>query len=115
VFAHVPSPHPPWVFNADGSARTSPDINAIYEDQPATTGLTEDQLAAGYSGSAQYLWKPVLDAIDGIDRRRRRPPVIVVFGDHGSWVGAIPGDPRLRFLPLLAASGGAGRDAAAAR
>jgi hypothetical protein len=103
VFAHLPSPHPPWVFNADGSPRTSPDVNTIYEDQPATTGLTEAELAAGYSGSVQYLWQPVLDAIDGIDRASATPPVIVVFGDHSSWVGAMPGDPRLRFLPLLAA------------
>ena len=88
---------------SDGSPRTSPDVNSIYEDQPATTGLTEAQLAAGYSGSVEYLWKPVLDAIDGIDRASATPPVIVVFGDHGSWVGAMPGDARLRFLPLLAA------------
>ena len=45
----------------------------------------------------------MLDAIDGIDKASATPPVIVVFGDHGSWVGAMPGDPRLRFLPLLAA------------
>jgi hypothetical protein len=103
VFAHVPSPHPPWVFNGDGSPRTSPDIHTIYEDQPATTDLTEPQLAAGYTGSVEYLWKPVLDSIDAIDRASASPPVIVVFGDHSSWVGAMPGDVRLRFLPLLAA------------
>jgi hypothetical protein len=99
----VPSPHPPWVFNGDGSPRTSPDIHTIYEDQPATTDLTEPQLAAGYTGSVEYLWKPVLDSIDAIDRASASPPVIVVFGDHSSWVGAMPGDVRLRFLPLLAA------------
>jgi hypothetical protein len=103
VFAHVPSPHPPWVFNADGSPRTSADIHTIYEDQPATTNQSEAQLAAGYTGSVEYLWKPVLDTIDAIDHASATPPVIVVFGDHSSWVGALPGDVRLRFLPLLAA------------
>ncbi len=93
VVAHVPSPHPPWVFNADGSPRTSPD----------TTGLTDAQLKAAYGGSVQALWQPVLRAIDEIDRASTVPPVIVVFGDHGSWIGALPGDIRLRFLPILAA------------
>ena len=103
VFAHVPSPHPPWVFNADGSPRSSPDLHTIYEEMPETTGLSEDELKLAYAGSVRALWTLVLDAIDSIDRASTAPPVVVVFGDHGSWVGAMPGDPRLRFLPLLAA------------
>ncbi len=103
IFDHIPSPHPPWVFNADGSPRTVPDIRALYADDPVQTGLTEDQLKAGYAGSVEYLQGPLLDEIDAIDHVAAVPPVILVFGDHGSWVGAMPGDPRLRFLPLLAA------------
>jgi hypothetical protein len=103
VFAHFPSPHPPWVYNADGSPRTVATIGNIYADDAAQTGLTEEQLKAGYAGAAQYLQQPLLRAIDDIDRASAVPPVIVVFGDHGSWVGAVPGDVRLRFLPLLAA------------
>jgi hypothetical protein len=110
VFAHVPSPHPPWVFNADGSPRASADIHTIYEEMPDTTGLDEGELKAAYSGSVQALWQPVLDAIDAVDRASAAPPVIVVFGDHGSWVGALPGDARLRFLPLLAARVPGSRD-----
>ncbi len=96
-------PHPPWVFNADGSPRTVTDIHALYADDPAQTGLTEDQLKAGYAGSVEYLHQPVLEEIDAIEREAAVPPIILVFGDHGSWVGAMPGDARLRFLPLLAA------------
>ena len=102
VFAHFPSPHPPWVFNADGSHRTVPVIGNIFADDPST-GLTEDELKKGYAGAVEYLHQPVLDAIDAIDSGSAVPPVIVIFGDHGSWVGAVPGDVRLRFLPLLAA------------
>jgi hypothetical protein len=103
VFVHVPSPHPPWVFNADGSPRQVTNIENIYADDPAGTGLTEDQLKAGYSGAVQAIQGPVLDTIDSIERSSAEPPVIILFGDHGSWVGARPGDDRLRFLPLLAA------------
>jgi len=109
VFAHVPSPHPPWVFNADGTPRASGDVNTIFEEMPDTTGLTEAQLRTAYAGSVEALWQPVLNAVDAIDRASATPPVIVVFGDHGSWVGALPGDDRLRFLPLLAAHLPAGR------
>ncbi len=38
VFAHVPSPHPPWVFHADGSPRTS---------ASATTGSTSSHRRPG--------------------------------------------------------------------
>ena len=103
VFAHLPTPHPPWVFNADGSPRTSPNVHAIYEEMPGTTGLSVGDLKTAYRGSVQALWRPILDTIDAIDRASATPPVIVVFGDHGSWIGALPGDDRLRFLPLLAA------------
>jgi hypothetical protein len=103
VFAHFPSPHPPWVFHADGTPRTAADVRTIYADTPASTGLSTEELKDGYAGAVRYLQQPVLDAIDAIDRQSKTPPVIVVFGDHGSWVGADPGDVRLRFLPLLAA------------
>jgi hypothetical protein len=102
VFAHFPSPHPPWVFHADGTPRTVADLRTIYADTPASTGLSMEELKDGYAGSVRYLQQPVLDAIDAIDRQSKTPPVIIVFGDHGSWVGADPGDVRLRFLPLLA-------------
>ena len=91
------------MFNADGSPRTVPDIRELYADDPAQTGLSEDELKTGYAGAVQYLQTPLLNAIDAIDRSAAVPPVILVFGDHGSWVGALPGDVRLRFLPLLAA------------
>jgi hypothetical protein len=103
IFAHIPSPHPPWVFHSDGTPRTVPDVRTIYADTPATTGLSMAELKDGYAGSVRHLQQPVLDAIDAIDRQSKTPPVIVVLGDHGSWVGADPGDIRLRFLPLLAA------------
>ncbi len=103
VFVHVPSPHPPWVFNADGSPRQVTDIENLFSDDPAGTGLTEDELKAGYAGAVQAIQDPVLATIDSIEKSSAVPPIIILFGDHGSWVGARPGDARLRFLPLLAA------------
>ena len=50
----------------------------------------------------------MLDAIDGIDKASATPPVIVVFGDHGSWVGAMPGDTPAA-VPAAPGGAGAGR------
>ena len=103
VFAHIPSPHPPWVYNADGSPRTVPAIDATYADTPAQTGLSLTELRSGYVGAVQFIHSPVIGVIDRIDRASATPPVIVVFSDHGSWIGADGGDVRLRLLNFFAA------------
>jgi hypothetical protein len=105
VFAHIPSPHAPWVFNADGSNRTVADLDAFYAETTASTGLSADALRAGYVGQVEDIDRRVLEALDQLDAAiaaRGRPAVTVVFSDHGTWIGADGGDIRLRFKDLLA-------------
>jgi hypothetical protein len=111
VFDHVPSPHPPWVFHADGSPRTAAHLEAIYADTPQSTGLTLPELRAAYGEQVIDTDRRLLDALDRLDAaiaRRGRPAVIVTFSDHGSWVDADGGDIRLRFKNLLAVKATAG-------
>lgn len=103
VFAHIPSPHPPWVFNADGSPRTIADVNQIFAETTASTGLDTETLKRAYVGQVEWLDEQLLATIDGIVAASATPPVIIVFGDHGSWVGADGGDIRRRFQMLFAA------------
>lgn len=103
VFGHLPSPHAPWVYNADGTPRTVLDIDAMWAETPASTGLDKPTLIAGYAGQVEWVDGRLMEAIDEIVANSATPPVIVVFGDHGSWIGADGGDIRLRFLPLFAA------------
>jgi len=103
VFAHVPSPHPPWVVNADGSPRTVPDVDTIFAETPPSTGTDIETLKRGYVGQVEFLDKELLATIDRIDAASKTPPVIIVFGDHGAWVGADGGDIRRRFRMLFAA------------
>lgn len=103
VFAHLPSPHPPWVYHADGSPRTVPTVEETYADVPPTATLPMDDLRAGYVGTIEYLHGPVLATIDAILAASDEPPVILVMSDHGSWIGADNADLRLRFLSLFAA------------
>ena len=104
VFAHVPSPHPPWVFHADGSPRTVA-LGEWLAETPASTGLTIPQLEAGYADQVADVDRRMLEALPKLDAAiaaRGRPAVVILFSDHGSWIGADGGDIRLRFKNLLA-------------
>jgi hypothetical protein len=104
VFAHVPSPHPPWVYHADGSPRTV-SLEQWLAETPASTGLTVDQLKVGYAGQVADVDRRMLETLPKLDAAiaaRGRPAVVILFSDHGSWIGADGGDIRLRFKNLLA-------------
>ena len=101
----MPSPHPPWVFNADGSPRTVGFREDWLAETPASTGLTIDELKAGYAGQVADVDRRLLEALPRLDAAiaaRGRPAITIVFSDHGSWIGADGGDIRLRFKNLLA-------------
>jgi hypothetical protein len=105
VFAHVPSPHAPWVFNADGSPRTVGDIQTFYAETPASLGRPNEELAEAYGAQVVDSDRRLLESLGRLDEaiaQRGRPAVVVVFSDHGSWVYADGGDIRLRFKNLLA-------------
>ena len=105
VFAHVPSPHAPWVFRANGSPRTVADLENFYAETPASLGLTEEELARAYGDQVVDSDRRLLESLDRLDdaiTARGRPAVVVIFSDHGSWVYADGGDIRLRFKNLLA-------------
>lgn len=105
VFAHVPSPHAPWVFHADGSPRTVADIQNFFAETPASVGLSNAELALAYGDQVVDSDRRLIAALDQLTTAiaaRGRPAVVVVFSDHGSWVYADGGDIRLRFKNLVA-------------
>ena len=87
VFAHILSPHPPFVWDAQGGP--------INEDRPYNQGefvrefdtATRAQYGRRYSGQVTALNAKVLRAIDGILANSRVPPVIILQGDHGPSTG----------------------------
>jgi hypothetical protein len=83
-FVHILAPHPPFVFNADGSAHATAGMYSMF-DWIWFTG-TEPQFREGYSQQGQYISKLMLSAIDNILSKSTTPPIIVVAGDHGSRV-----------------------------
>ncbi len=100
VFAHVISPHVPFVFDADGDPVATSDPYTLLDARggdPANIQLYADQL--------HYLNTVVLSAIDRILSESQDPPIIVLQADHGSKVYSEPDPPlelRMRLhLPIL--------------
>ena len=82
VFAHFLSPHPPFVFTADGSPVDNSSRVYGFQDGHLFAGSAE-QYAAGYRAQAQFVAQQVLATIDTILSRPGPRPVIVLHGDHG--------------------------------
>jgi len=85
VHAHIIAPHPPFVFDKDGTA--------ILHDEPFTLLdgnyylKTKDHTRKGYISDyrkqIQYINTLVLDAIDAILSESKTPPIIIIQADHG--------------------------------
>jgi hypothetical protein len=77
VFAHIPMPHPPYLFNADGSPRD------VFTSVPSDMELLFWEPREAYIGQITYLNQLVLDSVSGIMANAKRPVIIVIQGDHG--------------------------------
>ena len=84
VFAHLLVPHPPFVFNADGSDRPTNLAGAIWDGdhwQLAAEGRGESY-TVGYVDAVRFLNNRLV----ALTRRlvnRSRPTIVYIFGDHG--------------------------------
>ena len=86
VFAHIVSPHPPFIFKSDGTAANRGTLTADFfagEQFEAGNPADWEQLTAGYREQAEYVTKRIERVLDSIlaDTTRRR--IIVLQGDHG--------------------------------
>ncbi len=81
VFAHILSPHPPFVFDASGEpidpvyGYTLMDTKELFGDIP--------QYQESYIEQLIYTNQLVLEMIDGILSNSITPPVIILQADHG--------------------------------
>lgn len=84
VFAHLLSPHPPFIFGANGEAKNP---NRSYSMNDGShfmeIGGTRAEYVAGYRAEVAYLDHAVAQTVQQILARSTRPTVIIVQGDHG--------------------------------
>ncbi len=81
VFAHVILPHPPFVFQADGTMDL-PDIPFSYFDADDYEG-TLAEYQSGYVEQLQYLNTRLEEIVAAILAKPGTPPVIILQADHG--------------------------------
>jgi hypothetical protein len=80
AYAHVISPHPPFVFDPEGNPTKPQDFwneQRIYSYAMYTKG---------YTNQLTYLNKKTLEAIDTLLAESDTPPIIIIQGDHGPWM-----------------------------
>jgi hypothetical protein len=68
VIAHIMIPHPPYVFNPDGSVNLQAD-------------LIKDK--TGFSNQLDFLNPQILDIVDRIIKNSSPEPIVILEGDHG--------------------------------
>jgi len=78
VFTHINIPHPPYVFNADGSLIENP------PPLPWVTPIPWDDYLDYYSNHVQYIDSAILPIVKNILNSSDNPPVIILVGDHGA-------------------------------
>jgi hypothetical protein len=81
VFAHIMSPHPPFVFTADGQF-IQPSYSHTIADGDEFPG-TLSYYHSGYAEQVQFVDKKLEQVIDAILKESSAPPIIIIQGDHG--------------------------------
>lgn len=81
VFAHVLSPHVPYVFGPNGEEIKHADPYTLLDAHPG-----QKENIGYYRDQVHYLNTLVMDAVDQIIEKSDTPPIIILQGDHGSKV-----------------------------
>ncbi len=85
TFAHVISPHPPFVFDKDGNPRIVHKEYLLDDGSHfMAAGGTREEYIEGYRGQVQFVNRELEKVIPEILARSSRPPIIIIQGDHGS-------------------------------
>ncbi len=82
VFAHIISPHPPFVVNKDGSPR-DPGYSFTF-NEANDFPLDDEDYRRGYVGQVQFVNNQIEHLVDTILRESTTPPIIIIQADHGS-------------------------------
>ncbi|MHB0976510.1 MAG: sulfatase-like hydrolase/transferase [Candidatus Aquicultorales bacterium] len=95
VFAHLLTPHPPYVFNRNGDRPSDPELGSnVFGD---TSWLPRD----AYLDQLIYINSKVLPMVDAIIAKSAVKPIIVIQSDHGPIIIGGMGDANKGPAPYL--------------
>ena len=78
-FIHILDPHPPFVFNEDGS-----DLDHSMFINPQGK-MTRETYASGYIKELNFINREILNLVGSVIEGSSHKPVIIIQGDHGPW------------------------------
>jgi hypothetical protein len=81
VFAHIISPHPPFVFDAQGNPIEPPRSYSINDGDDYRGDWEEYK--QGYAGQVEFVNGMLAEMLDDILKKSAEPPIIILQGDHG--------------------------------
>jgi hypothetical protein len=82
VWVHIMSPHPPYIFTADGGIASQTAVFTL-ADQVSPVGIPGERQA--YADQVNYINTRTLEAVKEILANSKTPPIIVIQGDHGAF------------------------------
>lgn len=91
LFAHVLSPHLPFLFDREGEPPVTGCLACTFATHIDHSGMTAEEFHRAYIDQVHYLNGLVIESLDGI-LERSPDSVLVVFSDHGSRANRIPDD-----------------------
>lgn len=78
-FVHILDPHPPFVFNADGTETGV----SLYTNATGTDAT--EVYPKGYVNEVEFINGELSKLVRSLIENSERQPVIVIQGDHGAW------------------------------
>lgn len=81
IFAHIISPHPPFIFDADGNQAPVEGL-FVLNDGSGYQGTSEEYIE-GYRQQVMFVNKQLIKVIDRIMAESDTPPIIILQADHG--------------------------------
>ena len=84
VYVHVPSPHPPYLFDRDGDPVLGRPVLVAEAGQSASRDQSMvDSMANAYAGQLAYVDSLAIRALDEVIQRVPAGAVVIVMSDHG--------------------------------